>query len=221
MKVLRRVSFAIQLLFALLLIGSAVGKIARFGLREYVIHYTNWMYTLAIVFFVGTLSLTNRPHAVARALQRWLYCPLLGVITGVFVGVTVLLGSGSHFLSSLLATIPASLLILGNEAFHTYPFIAILVYGLAHSAELAHTLRPPIVVVQPVQWLFFFYQMVGGALLSLVIYLLCVDVNQVYDTRLDSLLGLAIFSLVALAISTVPVYWAAYKADENNKASGS
>jgi hypothetical protein len=210
--------------YAILLLVSAIYKLFLFGVWSYVKHWTNWSWTLQTYYYaalaldlmVGKQCPRVRSHA--QWVRRWIFCPINGIVWSVAIGVEILLGSGSPFLSRLLHDMSPSVVILGNETFHVFPVIAVMaVYALDYD-KIDASLRPP----RPSSsdgsglWrtaLFYVYQLFGGGLIPLTVYLIFFDVSDIYKTSVDDFISVTTYVLLGTLSNILPVWRAVRVAD--------
>lgn len=196
----------------LLFLGSwAVGNIVNFGVYNYVSHLTDWGLTLQIIFYACTLFALSRAE---RWALRWLYCAVNGIVVGIAVGVLVLLGSGSTFLVRLFRDMAPSIVVVGNDAIHTFPLIAIIIFYSVHSRELtARALQPSRAWSAWRMLAFYAYQLFGGTGAVVAVYMLINNVNSIYYTHIDRVAGLCSFILISMLANLFPLYRAARRYD--------
>ena len=95
------VLFVAQLLFVLLVAGTALAKLVEFGGHSYVEHFTNWSWTAQILFYAGTLPAGVSPGGsrFAGAIVALAWLPLVGIVTSVWLGSRLLLLRDPDFIT--------------------------------------------------------------------------------------------------------------------------
>ena len=127
------IGFVVHLSVALLYLTLAIGKIYDGGFYEYWEHFTNWIWTIELIFIWATLpapfvlngqiDLDGPVGTFVRVVIVALFFPIYATIWVVIVVVSVLLVTDSPFLTEIMVTVKASLVFLGNDIFHFWPLI--------------------------------------------------------------------------------------------------
>ena len=210
----------VQLSVALLLLLAALGKILEFGVHGHVSHFTNWSWSLQTFFYFTTLGApfiqlglidADSPLGVlTQTLLVLLFFPLNGVVWVVVIVVQVLLGTDAAFLVELLLELPPTLVMLGNDVFHFWPIIFVLLYALAYGKLIlyAHnkTLNRFGAVNSGVRLAFYvLYQAFGGTAIAVLMYSVIFNPQQVYKTDIHVLVGIVIAAAVLALFNLVPL----------------
>lgn len=200
------------------MVAAAVYKIWTDGVLEYVQHYTNWSWTLQILYYLGTLP---GPLVVALELDGWplrlvsrfnalFFVPLWGILSSVLIMVAVMLLTGAEFLEHFALVIPLPFLVLGNEIFH----FLVLLFFIADTIvdyrikywSLNDLFAEPAVHRNPaLYWALVAYETVLASLTTMLWYLVFFDPQQVYSSTLNLLVG-GVVVLATLGLSTLPLY---------------
>jgi len=211
--------FVAQLVWTLFLLGAAVAKIFEFGAFQYTRHYTNWSWTLQMLFFAATLGapFVQLGFAPPRSgLGQWTttilvlaFFPLLGVVTTVALLVWVLLGTNSPFITDIFERVPPQIVILGNDLYHMIPVFSLLVFLLVYKKLIYFAVNRAAAdsnMARSVARLttFIAYESLLGAGISLAIYALIFDAQEVYETQLSVGAGIVLGFFSILASSGVP-----------------
>lgn len=210
------ITFA-QLGWATLMLAAAAFKIAESGVNSYVRHYTNWSWTLQLLFYYASapapllVALRDRSgwRDAALAVVAFGLLPLNGVVWVVASVVNVLLASGHSFIDSYFVEHAPSLVVLGNDVYHLFPLVALLLY-VVFNARIAFYAVNELLVAE--RRGFFLYLAYGGTLISLLTYLALFDPHEVYSTDLPFAFGGAFALLVLTLVTALPlavavVYW--------------
>lgn len=205
--------FVLQALVVATLIGTAITKSVAFSAPlDYVAHFTNWSWTLQIVFYALTLT-AAAPVCVpfAACVVAWLFLPLVAIVANVVVLVWLVLSvDDSNFLTDFFAQIRPGFVMIGNDWFHLIPAGLLLLYAIAWSALVYYSLyrffaaplvrdheRCRFVAVAYQIWGFFALVAIYFAVLAA----LGTNVNEVYGTELNVGAGLGIAAAVALVVN--------------------
>jgi len=201
----------VQVGWATLMAVGALGKIGEFGLLPYVCHFTNWSWTAQLLFYyataaapfvlTGIIDERSSVGALTRALLVLAFFPLNGVIFTVMFVVSVLLGTGSPFLTDIFTKYPPEIVFLGNDLMHFWPIVVLLLYFIVYRKLIAYSLNRVLVAYDIIEspWrftLFIGYQAYGGAGIALAIYSLIFDPREVYESDQPIVVG-----VVAVAVS--------------------
>lgn len=205
--------FTLHAVWTIVILSAAVGKLINHGFFNYVRHYTNWSWTLQLLFFAATLAAPFIQHgfishksALGSFTQTVLvlgFFPLFGVVTTVMALVNVLLGSMSDFITDIFAVMPAQIVIIGNDLFHNWPFTNMLIFAFAYHRLLYHSLNRVAahfgVAYDALRLtLWFAYEGFFGTILSLLLYALLFDPRQVYETDIPFETGGALAAFLVL-----------------------
>ncbi len=209
-----------QLTLAFFMFSVALGKLIEHGVYAYVCHFTNWSWTFQMVFYFFTLpapfvllGLISPANCLAQLSQFILFIgffPLHGIVWTVMSAVTVLLGTRSPFLRNIFAIYPAEIVIIGNDLFHTYPVLIILIYTIVYHKLLFYALnrfiaRRSILDSAARISLLIFYQSYIGAGAALAVYTIIFDPRVVYSTELPVVAGIAIAFATMTVVNLLPI----------------
>lgn len=210
------ITFA-QLGWATLMLAAAVFKIAESGVNSYVRHYTNWSWTLQLLFYYASapapLLVALRKHGAWRnvtlAVVAFAFLPLNGVVWVVASVVNLLLASGHSFIDEYFEQHAPSLVVLGNDVYHLFPLVALLLYLVFNARVVFFALNQ---LLAGERRGFFLYLAYGGTLISLLTYLALFDPHVVYSTDLPfaagGLFALLVLTLVnAIPLAIAVLYW--------------
>jgi len=208
---------AAQLGWATLMLGAAVFKLADSGAASYVRHYTNWSWTLQLLFYYASapapLLVALRVRGAWRdatlAVVAFGLLPLNGVVWVVASVVSVLLASGHSFIDRYFAEHAPSLVVLGNDVYHLFPLVALLLYVVFNARIALYAVNE---LLRAERCVFFLYAAYGGTLISLLVYLALFDPHVVYSTELPFAVGGALALFVLTAVNALPLavavgYW--------------
>jgi len=210
------ITFA-QLTWATLMLAAAVFKAAESGLGSYVRHYTNWSWTLQLLFYYASAPAPllvavrdrSRWRDAALAVVAFGVLPLNGVVWLVASVVNVLLASGHSFIDQYFDQHAPSLVVLGNDVYHLFPLVALLLYFALNARIVFFALNA---LLRAERLGFYLYAAYGGTLISLLAYLALFDPQKVYSTDLPFAVGGAFAALVLTVINALPlavgvIYW--------------
>lgn len=210
----------LQLIWATVLLTAALWKISTSGFHSYIEHFTNWAWTIEFIFyyltFPSALVVGFKDRGWLRSLVVWSIAILLPVVWGIAWLVLLLVGllllTGAAFLQTILAALPLSIVIVGNEVYHLVPVIAILVYIAIHHKLVFYSLnqlftRPAALEYAGIRYGLLIYAAGGGVAVVALLYRAFHDPKVVYQSNLDEWLGvlfafgvLALFSLTPLLV---------------------
>lgn len=216
------IEFGAQFFVFLLLAAFAFGKIVEFGFFAYIQHFTNWSWSLQIFFYFSTLAapfisvgLIRHDSAIGRFtlfIIVALFFAVNGIVWVVVVVVSVLLGTNSPFLTDIFEKLPPTIVMLGNDVFHFWPLVFILVYYIMYHRLIYFAINRALngtnVLRSPSRTLVFIiyeaYFFTGSFLFA---YSLLFDPHEVYKTDvwtgggiLVAFATLTFFNLVPLMV---------------------
>lgn len=207
----------LEFAFVALMIAAAVVKTAEFGLLEYWQHFTNWSYTLQIVFYVGMLPVPlmlayEVEDATLDALAGFAavtFVPLWGIVTTVLLLVIAMLIVGSQLLEAFVGVVPVSDIVLGNEVFHFFTVFRLLTWAVINQRFVYYSLNQLFShkIVHESKRVFvglLAYQMLIGPSIPLLVYMSVFDWQTVYQTTTSFAVGL-LGVLVSLLVATSPM----------------
>jgi hypothetical protein len=210
----------VQLVVALILLLAALGKVVEFGLHGHVTHFTNWSWTFQTLFYFGTLAAPllvaglADPHSSIGTLTQLLivlfFFPLHGIVWVVVIVVQVLLGTDADFLADLLTELPPTLVMLGNDVFHFWPVIFVLLFALGYGKLIAFAFNDTLnrygVLRSPVRTtIFVLYQAYAGTGIAVAMYSVVFNPQQVYRTDIHVLIGVGVAALVLTVFNLLPL----------------
>jgi len=196
--VLAGLLFFAHIAWPTLMLSFAVAKTWRFGVVSYVSHFTNWSWTLQILFFYGTALAPFvstgfiAPDSAAGAWTRTVIVlglwPLIGIVFSVMYAVSYLLGTGSHFLSDIFVKYPPEIVFIGNDLVHFWPIVTLLIFFIVYNKLVAFAFNDVLarrrLVRSAVRFTaFIVYQAYAGAGIAVAIYALLFDPRIVYKTN--------------------------------------
>lgn len=210
----------VHLTVALVFAYTAIGKIIRSGFDSYIGHFTNWSWTFQTLFYFSTLAvpflLTGFATAssflgkVTQTIIVLFLFPLNGILWVVVVVINVILATGGTLFVGLVRSLSVSIVIIGNDVFHFWPLVILLVYILAYSKFIFYSLNGALVRSAVADsprrlTLFVLYQSYGGPLLALLFYVTIYNPQQVYQTDVNAAIGVAIVLATLTFLNLVPI----------------
>lgn len=210
----------VQLSLVFFMFTVALAKIIEHGIYPYICHFTNWSWTLQLLFYTLTLpapfvllGFLSTHNVFARLSQTTLFIgffPLHGIVWTVMMAVTVLLGTKSPFLTDIFNIYPPEIVIIGNDLFHSYPVLVLLIYTIAYRRLLFYAINRVIArkAILDDPWRFgtlLFYQAYFGAGTALAVYTVIFDPRRVYRTELPVLGGVFVAFATLTAFNLVPL----------------
>jgi len=210
---------ATQALFVLFLIAVVIFKFSReCCFIPYFIHFTNWAWTLLLVFLLVDVVLFLNPDWVVYTFG-WTFLVFFlthAVAWAVAIGVTVLLLVEDTFLANFTEEFGVGLVTVGNSVYHTWPLIAILLYAALHYPLLSRSVQRQTNATTPT-WGHVLVISVGvasAAFLLFVAYLLTLQIlnttlQMVYSMHLPT--SLAIGALLGITFLTTFILLVIFK----------
>jgi hypothetical protein len=210
----------LQVIWATWMAAAAMLKIIEYGMYQYVMHYTNWSWTLQIFFYFGSLAvpfiLAGLIHPESRLGQFTQlvviigFLPLNGVLWGVMVLVNALLGTNSPFLTNVFTQLTPSIVMLGNELFHVWPVLVILIYYIVYRKFIHYSYNSVYAscALLDCAWrlvIFLFYEGFFGTVLSAFTYGIIFDPCIVYSSNLPISVGIGIGLVTLVFVNLVPL----------------
>lgn len=207
----------LEFAFVSLMIAAAIVKTADFGLLEYWQHFTNWSYTLQIIFYLVMLpvplmiayEVEDSTLDVLAGFAAVTFVPLWGIVTTVLILVLAMLVVGSQLLEAFVGVVPVSDIVLGNEVFHFFTVFRLLTWATVNQRFVYYSLNQLFSheIVHNSRRIFIgllVYQMLIGPSIPLLVYMSVFDWQTVYQTTTNFLVGMAgVF--VSLLIATSPM----------------
>lgn len=205
--------FVVHFTWTIVLLSGAIGKLVNHGFLNYVRHYTNWSWTLQLLFWGGTLAAPFvqsgivRPNSPLGSFTRTVIVlglfPLFGVVTTVMTLVFVLLGTMSDFITDIFQVMAPQIVIIGNDLFHMIPFVTLLLFWLFYHKLVFYSLNQVAArynvasdALRLTLWIA--YEGFFGAAISLAFYSLLFDARQVYETEIPFVTGAALAVFIIL-----------------------
>lgn len=195
---------------------AAILKIVEGGFAAYFSHFTNWAWTLGIFFF-GSIAAAPfikvgllRPNSIlgiyTLLVLALLFFPLWGIAWTVLVVVSVLLITNSPFLLEFFANNPPGFVFIGNEIFHFWPVLALVITYIFIDKALFYALNWFVLTLgianNPCTMvLFILSEVYIGALFFLLLYNLAFNANDIYQTDIPFVYGLVVV-LITLTIAS-------------------
>jgi len=133
--------YTLTLVWAVIVVGTFIVKSIEFGADSAVLHFTNWNFLAAGIFYLLVLSFV-RSYEPKRCLSvrtagcvvAWLFFPLYLNTWFVFAVVTVLLAKDPEFITDLFEVMDPGVVMLGDAYFHFVPLLAIVIFvGFFHN----------------------------------------------------------------------------------------
>jgi len=199
----------IAVLIALALVKAAHAPDVPEAIRLYLIHFTNWSWTLAIVFFSSTLCFgtpaprpgddpATRTCCTVREVScvtAWCFFPLNAAVWFVAIAVFVLLLTDPAFITDIFMNIEPGIVMVANDIFHLVPVIALLFFVLVHTWLLVVGVRQAYAACG---WFFIVWSTVLGPLVLIGTWhipLLAYGLSAmaVYGTNLSIVAAIAAF----------------------------
>lgn len=209
-----------QLLLFSLLFFAAIGKIIEFGWYGHIQHFTNWSWSLQALFYFVTLpapfvqvGLIREDSSVGRFVQFVLavfFFPLVGIIFVVVVVVSVLLGTNSPFLTDIFTKLPPTIVMLGNDVFHFWPVIFILLFYLAYRRlihfSLNHAMTYTGVLTSGSRTtLFIVWEAYFAPGATIFVYAIIFDPHEVYKTDVWTGSGVVVAFITLTVFDLIPL----------------
>jgi hypothetical protein len=210
----------LQITWATWMAIAAIAKLSEYGFGEYVKHYTNWSWTLQVLFYYSTLGvpfllgglmdIDSAAGDLTLLLVGIAFLPLHGIVWSVLALVSVMLATKAELFLDVLEEVAPTLVMLGDSIYHFWPVLAILIYYIAYRRVINVALNRVIVRQQLYRssfrlLLFILYQAFGGSLFSVAVYTLIFDVQEVYKTDVPFAAGVAVVLLTLGAINALPL----------------
>lgn len=208
-KTLAVIILVAQLLWAFTMLAGIVLKIADSGVHSFVKHYTNWSWTLQMLFYFATapapllIAYDNNKSLLAKFVSFVVgiaFVPLVGIVFVVAGLVMILLGTRSQFLVVLFQEHAPSFVMLGNDVYHFIPIIALLAYGLINWHFVLYSVNW--LLNRRSRWLIALYLAYGGPAISLLWYVTFFNPQVVYQTDIGFLPG----AVIVFALLTIFVF---------------
>lgn len=141
-----------QLVLGLFFVAAIVQKIAVHGdVFGFVEQFTNWSWTLQAFTYLITLGVPFVQWGLVRVdspLGRFtevvtvlLFFATLGLTFVVVIAISIIFALNPTFLNDLLIGTPATLIVLGNDIYHVWTVVFILIYYIAYRRYIWYCLN--------------------------------------------------------------------------------
>jgi hypothetical protein len=197
-----------QLVLGLFFVAAIVQKVAVNGdVIGFVDQFTNWSWTLQTLTYLLTLGVPFVEWGLVRVdsplgrftevVTVFLFFATLGLTFVVVIAISIILALDPTFLNDLLISTPATLIVIGNDIYHVWTVVFILVYYIAHHRYIWYSLNRLLnrhgVIASPWRQVFVIVYLVylqpGFALL---IYSWINDPHVIYRTKIPDAVGILI-----------------------------
>lgn len=210
----------LQLTWAVMMGLAAIFKIVEYGFYQYIRHYTNWSWTLQALFYfatmgapfilVGLVSPYGPIGRFTRAVIVLGFLPLNGIVWSVLVLVSVLLGTKSPFLTDVFAQLDPAIVMLGNDLYHFWPTVVILIYYIVYNKVIHFAINALYAHQRLLESafrlvVFIAYEAFLGTAISLVTYGLIFDPHEVYKSNLSTAEGATVVLITLCSVNLVPL----------------
>lgn len=137
-------------LFAVFLY-TIVGKIWNDGWMPFCMHMTNWSWTLQTLFYGATLAAPFVQQGLiaddsalglfTQAIIVLFFFPLNGIVFVVVIVISVIIADDSEFVTALLNDWPPGLVLIGNDVFHFWPLIFVILFYIIYQQLIFYALN--------------------------------------------------------------------------------
>lgn len=196
------------LLFAVLqtvwlgvLIGALAYKSSGTESIEIIQHFTNWSWFLQILFYAATLIgyFWTPLFDISVALG---FFAVNGLAWFVYALILAIIAHDEEVILKYTKDYDAGIVIIANDLFHVAPVIFVLLFALVNRALIEKIfVRNTISASDPFALVYSFsvYQIYGGSIFLVFLYLLFFDPRKVYSFDVN-LLGPAAIAIVVLSL---------------------
>lgn len=208
-----------QLGIALFFIAAIVEKITvQWDWWGFIEQFTNWSWTLQTLTYLLTLGVPFIEQGLVRydsplgsyteVVTLLLFFATLDLTFVVVVAISIIFATDPTFLNDLLLGLPATLIVLGNDVYHVWTVVFILIFYIAHWPYiwfiLNRRLNPNGVIGSAWRHAFvIFYLVFVAPGLALLIYCFNFDPHVTYRTKISDGVGIAIVLATLLVTSFV------------------
>lgn len=180
----------IIILFSLAVLKVLAAPTLLEGLLSFIDHFTNYAWTLAIVFFASYLGFARPAHNNDTHLQTivaadtpatqccqvrcaaccvaYLFFPLHAIVMFVMIAVFVMLFINPAFITNLFTVLSPGVVMVANDIFHIIPVIALLYFMIVLGPLLCFGANQECHRAGKCKWLYVTYTLVAAPLLFLV-----------------------------------------------------
>lgn len=196
----------IQILWIIFIVAAATEKIEHNTWGDYIRHFTNWSWTLQILFYSLTWLGFWYPDLLYAVLVVFFFVTW-GTIWVVLTLVVALILTDAHFIMQYVKRYSAGVVIFGNDLYHVFPVIVILLFAFALKQELHNAFRWALEDIKSNFW----RAVIGivqifSPIILLLMYISIFDPVQVYNARISPVMG-AVIAVVTLILASGFAYW--------------
>jgi hypothetical protein len=172
--------------WAIVLWGLCVAKVVSEGVQSYFSHYTNWNWTINVIYFTGDLvTRFSKDKMVRITYLGSLFWLVYGSNWSVFFLVFLMFSENPGVLTDLATQnggkYGMGFLLNMNTVFHSLPLIAVLIYVVLAKSELAYVIKEMVSRLKNTNYVVFSFLIAFlFPILAITIYSLCVDFHKVY-----------------------------------------
>lgn len=183
-------------------------------------HLTNWSWFLQTVFYGftlltpfiqnGLIDPASTPALFTETLLVLFFFPLLGLVFSIVIAISVIIGNDSAFVAGLLAEFPAGLIVVGNDIYHFWPVIFILIYYMAYMQTIHFSMNRALNAfgVLTNGWrlsFFILYEAYIGTGIVIFIYSIINDPHVIYSTTIPTADGIVIIAVTLTFFNLIPL----------------
>ena len=128
-------------LWILILWAAAIDKVVVWGLDDYIQYFTNWSWTLQLIYYtLDLLFYADGTRCAHYYLLMILWWPLFLTVTAVFILVMVVIGVDAKLFETAVKQYSVSAMLLGDRVVHVIPFVIVIIYAATCAAEIGEVM---------------------------------------------------------------------------------
>lgn len=202
--------FFLLLIWLGVLLYVAIDKIITSGLEDYFNYFTNWSWSIQIIFYylLGVAVLLE--GALFKFCCEYLLLPVTGITLLIYVVVMVLVLINPNFILEHIGEYSAGMVFFGNALFHYVPPFILVLFIFICSKKIKSALREN---EKPRDYRDYLYQ-VYSPLIVVSFYRICNDYREVYRIKLNDII-MIVLVLLPLVILSGSIYFVLFDNKKN------
>jgi len=195
-----------QLLWIVFTVAAATEKIEHNTFHDYIRHFTNWSWSLQILFYALTWLGFLWPDFLYSVIVIFFFITW-GTIWVVAILVQCLILTDSNFIMQYVRQYSAGLVIFGNDLYHLFPVVVILIFAFVLKQEIHNAFRWAYADIREPGWLIALGVLqIFSPIILLLLYISIFDPMKVYNAKISPGQG-AFVALATLIFFSGFAYW--------------
>ena len=191
-----------------ILIGTALLKIYDASLATYFTYFTNWSWTLYVVFYALVIEGYAFYQPLLRSTIVYLFFLVHGNAWTVWIVLMGIYLTNPEFLMEAIEENSGGLVIFGSNLYHVVPLFAIILFIAGHLGIIIQSISEHLNSIRyvEVRVLWYIWYLLGNALF-VGLYALVRDPRRVYTPDFPLWAGIFMVLLVTLIVNGFSIYY--------------